>query len=144
MDISYHTTVLQVQLLKIYKEFTLKALFFSLKSLLKKQVIFGKNSVYGTGEDITNSVIGDYVTIGKNTKILNSFIFPNCTIGDNCTISHSIIGPNCVLESNSRIGAGTVLGYGVHIVTDKLIEDTLVQATEPDFCMFFLSNVVNF
>lgn len=39
-----------------------------------------------------------------------------------------------MLKNNSFIAIGSVLGQGVHIETSNLLEDTLIQATKPDFC----------
>lgn len=93
------------------------------------------HSFCDTGTNIKRSVIGNDVKIGKNVKICNSFIFSGCTIGDNCSISHAVIGPNCFIKSKTLVTAGSVLGKGVCLESDLLIEDSLVQATQPDFSM---------
>lgn len=133
MGLSNNTFSLQVKFISTQIAVLVSSVCFSLKTF-KKDVVFGKNSCHDVGTTVKRSIIGDNVKIGKHVKILNSFIFPGCVIGDHCTISHAVIGTKCVLKNKCLVTAGSVLGQGVEIESDLLIEDTLVQATKPDFC----------
>jgi len=56
------------------------------------------------------SVIGNNVTIGKNSVINASIIWNNVVIGANVTIDSSIICNNAIIPDNSKLASGTVIG----------------------------------
>lgn len=99
-----------------------------------EHVIIGANTKYGNNMDISNSVIGDNVKIGNKVKIQNSYVFSNTVIEDSCSIISSVIGPNCTIRKGCNVTTGSILGKGVTLSQNLSVEDTLVQATKPDFC----------
>lgn len=101
-------------------------------SNLIEDVIIGSGSSVSENTQITRSVIGKYVKIGKNVHIEDAFIFSNTTIGDNCTIKHSVIGSHCILESGCKVTCASIFGKGVHLPKDKFVEDNLVQCQKPE------------
>lgn len=101
-----------------------------------KTNLVGQHVALEDSKQVFKSVIGQNVRIGKNCQITDSFIFPNTTICNNVVISHSIIGPNCHLKPKSKVTFGSILGKGVVLENGSFIENSLVQATEPDCCKF--------
>lgn len=97
-------------------------------------MVIGRNSSIAENTTVTRSVIGTNVKIGKNVTISDSFIFSNTIVGDDCVIDHSVLGQKCIIRSNCGIKGGSVLGKGVEIPKDSIIEDSLVQATVPEQC----------
>ncbi|KAJ3658200.1 hypothetical protein Zmor_009954 [Zophobas morio] len=103
-------------------------------NIQKNGVIVGKGVHIKDNKKIINSVIGDNVHIGENVQIRDSFIFSNTKINDGVIVTHSVIGPNCEIKSKTKITVGSIIGKGVTLEKEHLIEDTLVQATEPENC----------
>lgn len=99
--------------------------------------LVGQHATLDDSKQIFKSVIGQNVTIGKNCRITDSFIFPNTKICNDVVISHSVIGPICHLKTKSKITFGSILGKGVVVEKETIIENSLVQAVEPDCCKFF-------
>ncbi|XP_068906213.1 translation initiation factor eIF2B subunit epsilon isoform X2 [Tenebrio molitor] len=102
--------------------------------ILKKGVVTGEGVSIKDQKKIANSIIGDNVKIGENVQITESFVFANTSIDDNVVITHSIVGPNCQIKSKSKITLGSIIGKGVVVEKEGFIENSLVQATEPEDC----------
>ena len=105
-------------------------------NIQKNGVIVGKGVHIKDNKNIINSVIGDNVHIGENVQIRDSFIFSNTKINDGVIVTHSVIGPNCEIKSKTKITVGSIIGKGVTLEKEHLIEDSLVQATEPENCKY--------
>jgi len=52
---------------------------------------------------LENTVVGDNVSIGKNTNIKNSIILDSAIIEDNTTITNSIIGENSMISTKCQL-----------------------------------------
>jgi glucose-1-phosphate adenylyltransferase len=74
--------------------------------------------------EVSNSVLFQGVTVGKNSKISNSVIMPNTKIADNVIIDKAIIGNNVTIRRNSLIGVSddiTLIAEGTEIKSNSVI-----------------------
>ncbi len=74
--------------------------------------------------EVSNSVLFQGVTVGKNSKISNSVIMPNTKIADNVIIDKAIIGNNVIIRRNSLIGVSddiTLIAEGTEIKSNSVI-----------------------
>ena len=74
--------------------------------------------------EVSNSVLFQGVTIGKNSKISNSVIMPNTKIADNVIIDKAIIGDNVIIRGHSLIGVSddiTLIAEGTEIKSNSVI-----------------------
>ena len=74
--------------------------------------------------EVSNSVLFQGVTIGKNSKISNSVIMPNTTIAANVIVNKAIIGNNVIIRRNSLIGISddiTLIAEGTEIKSNSVI-----------------------
>ena len=74
--------------------------------------------------EVSNSVLFQGVTVGKNSKISNSVIMPNTKVADNVTINKAIIGDNVIIRRNSLIGVSddiTLIAEGTEIKSNSVI-----------------------
>lgn len=97
-------------------------------------VMLGENCDIADTVAARHSVIGDNVSIGTHTLIKDSYIFPNVVIEENCDIENSIIGHNAVIKKGCIIRKGSVVGPGVLLRKQGLLENNLVQASRPEDC----------
>lgn len=81
---------------------------------------------------LSRSILGPNVVVGEYVKIQDAFILENTHIEDNAVISLSVVGPDCVVKKGAKVTAGSVLGKGVIIDEESLIENCLVQSTKSD------------
>ena len=77
--------------------------YISEDSKIEKSIIGEGSEIYG---EVTNSVIGAGVTIGKGAVVKDSIIMRGSVIGDGADIEKAIIAEEC------RIGSGVQLGVG--------------------------------
>ena len=74
--------------------------------------------------EVSNSVLFQGVTVGKNSKISNSVIMPNTKIADNVIIDKAIIGNNVIIRGHSLIGISddiTLIAEGTEIKSNSVI-----------------------
>ena len=74
--------------------------------------------------EVSNSVLFQGVTVGKNSKISNSVIMPNTKIADNVVVNKAIIGNNVIIRRNSLIGISddiTLIAEGTEIKSNSVI-----------------------
>ncbi len=74
--------------------------------------------------EVSNSVLFQGVTVGKNSKISNSVIMPNTKIADNVVIDKAIIGNNVTIRRNSLVGVSddiTLIAEGTEIKSNSVI-----------------------
>lgn len=74
--------------------------------------------------EVSNSVLFQGVTVGKNSKISNSVIMPNTKIADNVIINKAIIGNNVIIRRNSLIGVSddiTLIPESTEIKSNSVI-----------------------
>lgn len=74
--------------------------------------------------EVSNSVLFQGVTVGKNSKISNSVIMPNTKIADNVVVNKAIIGNNVTIRRNSLIGISddiTLIAEGTEIKSNSVI-----------------------
>ena len=74
--------------------------------------------------EVSNSVLFQGVTVGKNSKISNSVIMPNTKIADNVIIDKAIIGNNVIIRGHSLIGVSddiTLIAEGTEIKSNSVI-----------------------
>ncbi|KAB0799072.1 hypothetical protein PPYR_06952 [Photinus pyralis] len=95
---------------------------------LIEDVIIGGGSSVGDKTRISRSIIGESVKIGDNVIIEDSFVFSNTVIGDNSVIQHSIIGQKCVLETGCIVTKASVIGKGVVLPENSIIENYLIRS----------------
>ena len=89
---------------KIYtKSDSLPPQYVSADASIERSIVGEGCTVYG---QVSSSVIGCGVTIGKGAVIRNSIIMKDVEIGENAVIDKAIIA------ENTRIGAGVKLGVG--------------------------------
>ena len=75
--------------------------------------------------EVSNSVLFQGVTVGKNSKVSNSVIMPNTKIADNVIIDKAIIGNNVIIRRNSLIGVSddiTLIAEGTEIKSNSVIK----------------------
>lgn len=83
----------------------------------------GSNCViYG---DLTKSVIGNNVSIGRNTKINNSVILDNTHIGNDCQLNHCVIGEHARIQPQASLDY-VVLGDNETLSEKKTLENELI------------------
>lgn len=84
---------------------------FNSSSGIKGPAAIGSNVQISENVQINpRSVIGNNVSIGKNSVINGSIIWNNVTIGINARIDSSIICNNVTIPDNSKLASGTVIG----------------------------------
>lgn len=74
--------------------------------------------------EVSNSVLFQGVTVGKNSKISNSVIMPNTKIADNVIIDKAIIGNNVIIRGHSLVGVSddiTLIAEGTEIKSNSVI-----------------------
>jgi glucose-1-phosphate adenylyltransferase len=74
--------------------------------------------------EVSNSVLFQGVTVGKNSKVSNSVIMPNTKIADNVIIEKAIIGNNVIIRGHSLIGISddiTLIAEGTEIKSNSVI-----------------------
>ncbi|UVC49367.1 hypothetical protein MACK_003198 [Theileria orientalis] len=64
----------------------------------------------GLNSNITGSLVGSGVRIGKNSNIINSIVFNNVVIGSNCKVNNTIIMNNVTIEDNVTLEPGSLIG----------------------------------
>lgn len=77
--------------------------YISSESKIERSIIGEGTEVYG---DVTGSVIGSGVVIGKGTVIKDSIIMRGTQIGANCVINKSIIAEGVEVGANCQLGVG--------------------------------------
>ncbi|MEE1086794.1 MAG: glucose-1-phosphate adenylyltransferase [Schaedlerella sp.] len=70
---------------------------------INKCIIANGTEIYG---NISSSVIGAGVTIGKGSVVKDSIIMQDVTIGENCVIEKAIIAENTMIGDNVTMGIG--------------------------------------
>ncbi len=74
--------------------------------------------------EVSNSVLFQGVSVGRNSKISNSVIMPNTKIADNVIIDKAIIGNNVIIRGHSLIGVSddiTLIAEGTEIKSNSVI-----------------------
>jgi len=74
--------------------------------------------------EVSNSVLFQGVTVGRNSRISNSVIMPNTKISDDVIINKAIIGNNVVIRGHSLIGISddiTLIAEGTQIKSNSVI-----------------------
>ena len=74
--------------------------------------------------EVSNSVLFQGVTVGRNSRISNSVIMPNTKIADDVIINKAIIGNNVVIRGHSLIGISddiTLIAEGTQIKSNSVI-----------------------
>lgn len=80
--------------------------YISSEAQIGRSIIGEGSLVYG---EISNSVIGSGVTIGKGAKVYDSIIMQGVVIGENTIVEKAIIAEGTEVGSNSRLGMGEEL-----------------------------------
>ena len=109
---------------------------FTIKQFMYKQTNcthartcnIGTNTLIGSSTQVAEnvqiiaSVIGQNCTIGAGSVIRNSYIFENTVIGARCVVERSIIGTSVMVKDDSHIPVGCLIGEGVTIGPDAILE----------------------
>lgn len=77
-------------------------------------------SVVHLTEGLSETIVGDRVTVGHNVTL------HGCVVGDEC-----IIGMGSVLLDNAKIGRGTIVGAGTVIPMNKQIPEGVLVLGNP-------------
>jgi glucose-1-phosphate adenylyltransferase len=77
--------------------------YFSEDSAIERSIVGEGTNIYG---EVSNSVIGRGVTIGKGTVVKDSIIMNETVIGENCELNKVIVAENVVIGDNVRLGIG--------------------------------------
>jgi glucose-1-phosphate adenylyltransferase len=77
--------------------------YFSADSAIERSIVGEGTNIYG---EVSNSVIGRGVTIGKGTVVKDSIIMNETVIGENCELNKVIVAENVVIGDNVRLGIG--------------------------------------
>lgn len=89
---------------KIYTKCdTIEPQFISNEGHVERSIVGEATEIYG---DVTNSVIGPNVRIGKGTVVRDSIIMKDTVIGENCVVDKSIIAENCNIGNDIMFGVG--------------------------------------
>lgn len=89
---------------KIYtKTDTIEPQYIAPEGRVERSIVGEASEIYG---EVSHSVLGANVHIGKGSVVRDSIIMKDTVIGENVFIEKSIIAENCV------IGDGAVLGFG--------------------------------
>ena len=77
------------------------------------------------GGEVTNSVLGPGVHVGKGSVVKDSIIMSNADIGENCIIEKAIIAEDAKIGNNVKIGMGeeaesklnaSIYGFGLAVI----------------------------
>ena len=77
--------------------------YVSADARIYRSLIGDGTEVYG---EVTNSIIGCGVTIGKGAVIRDSIVMQGAVIGDGAVLDKAIVAENCVVGARSVIGCG--------------------------------------
>lgn len=92
---------------KIYtRSVALPPQYISSEAQVGRSIIGEGSLIYG---EISNSVVGSGVTIGKGAKVHDSIIMQDVVIGENAIVEKAIIAEGTEIGSNSRLGMGEEL-----------------------------------
>ncbi|XP_048517186.1 translation initiation factor eIF-2B subunit epsilon isoform X2 [Dendroctonus ponderosae] len=105
----------------------------SSKRLVPNESIVSPTSKVALSAILCRCIVGPNVVIGEKVTIQDAFIFENTHIEDSAIVSLSVIGSDCLIKKGAKVTVGSVLGKGVVINENSLIENTLVQATESEY-----------
>ena len=86
-------------------------------ALLERGVRVGAGSHVGS-----LVVLASDVEIGAGTTVERSVILNGSQIGENCTLRDCIIAAGCRVGARTKITGGSVLGEGVTVGADNVIE----------------------
>ena len=70
---------------------------------IKGVVVVGNNTTIGEHSEITNSIIGNNVSIGIGVKLSGVTIWDNVTIGDFSDLTHDVICSDCTIGAKVNI-----------------------------------------
>ncbi|KAH1027615.1 translation initiation factor eIF-2B subunit epsilon isoform X1 [Dendroctonus ponderosae] len=101
--------------------------------LVPNESIVSPTSKVALSAILCRCIVGPNVVIGEKVTIQDAFIFENTHIEDSAIVSLSVIGSDCLIKKGAKVTVGSVLGKGVVINENSLIENTLVQATESEY-----------
>ena len=79
--------------------------------------------------NLTKTVVGDNVFIGKDTEIKNSIVLDNAKIETDCQLNHCVIGESAQVQSHSSLDY-VVLGDNENLSEKSFLENKLVW-TQP-------------
>lgn len=89
----------------------------------------GKNKLCGTNcenkGEISKSVLGDDVTIGKNSKLTECIVLDNAIIEDNCQLYQCVIGENGMVQSDCHLQR-TVLGDNETLSSKTMLDNKCI------------------
>ncbi|ENN80818.1 hypothetical protein YQE_02767, partial [Dendroctonus ponderosae] len=100
--------------------------------LVPNESIVSPTSKVALSAILCRCIVGPNVVIGEKVTIQDAFIFENTHIEDSAIVSLSVIGSDCLIKKGAKVTVGSVLGKGVVINENSLIENILVQATESE------------
>lgn len=85
--------------------------------------VSGKNCSVGEGSVLTDCLLFDGVSVGKNCTGERAILCENVSVGDGVSFGRgSVIGADCVIESGVLLSDGTMLRRGSHLKTGETTE----------------------
>ncbi|KAJ4779352.1 Translation initiation factor eIF-2B subunit epsilon [Rhynchospora pubera] len=75
----------------------------------------GSGTIIGENSSVSNSVIGELCTIGRNVSIDGCYIWDSVTIEDGCRLSHSIVCDGVHLHTGATLEPGVILSFKVEV-----------------------------
>lgn len=95
---------------------------FLLNKQNKNTLIGSDCSIHGT---LSKTVVGDNVSVGKNTEIKNSVILDHAQIESDCRLNHCVVGENGRIQPNSILEY-VVLGDNETLSNNIELENELI------------------
>ncbi len=87
-------------------------------------VVIGDNTKIGAGAKLLPlTVVGSNCTISSGSSISESIIFDGCTIGKNCIIRNSIVAKNVKINDNVKIEGGSIIGDNSTIEENNFLKN---------------------
>ncbi|XP_078177214.1 translation initiation factor eIF2B subunit epsilon-like isoform X2 [Carex rostrata] len=75
----------------------------------------GSGTTIGDNSSVSNSIIGELCTIGRNVSIDGCYIWDNVTIEDGCRLSNSIVCTGVHLFTGATLELGVILSFKVEV-----------------------------
>ncbi|XP_077557734.1 translation initiation factor eIF2B subunit epsilon-like [Haemaphysalis longicornis] len=114
----------------IYKPAT--GLQLSRSCVLEPGTFVGTGTKIGDKSVVSDSVIGNNCTIGRDVKLQGAYLWDNVVVEDGCHLQNCLLASGVVVKKNVTVRPHCVLSFGVVVGPDiELKEGTLLQST-PD------------
>jgi len=93
-------------------------------------VVLDGVEIGGNRVRLENSVVGEHCRIGEGSVILDSVVFGNVEVGEKCEILGAVVFENVKIGDCVRIESGCVIGSGVELQDNAVVESGKWIGTE--------------